>query len=226
MATLDEILAYVTETPGNTNPAVLATLIGEDGGSGGDLHIVEFTYDDDLGKYHFSPDFDTIYQWMEEGSCIGACYGYDTPYYYNIDWSSGNGFNAFYCVGEYLETISFGEDPELAAQGICDGDSSYDIKEFVMIRVNVVNNSSKSVMIDGELINKNASKNIYIEFPRVQYPNTYIGISESDLVYSSSGTDEFDSIMKFWNDNAGLLYLEIDNYDGSYQITVTDGGGE
>lgn len=42
MATLDEILAYVAETPGNTNPAVLATLIGSGGGGSGDANAVAF----------------------------------------------------------------------------------------------------------------------------------------------------------------------------------------
>lgn len=63
MATLDEILAYVAETPGNTNPAVLATLIGE--GGGGDANAVA-----SLCPITFAISGTT-------GCCLGAAYGYE-----------------------------------------------------------------------------------------------------------------------------------------------------
>lgn len=104
MATLDEILAYVAETPGNTNPAVLTTLIGEGGGGGGDLPegvipaiIVTFSIDEDTGAVSYSPTWAELeVLWPELGNDATWLGVYDGSDPVSVSFSDDHTDNSFY----------------------------------------------------------------------------------------------------------------------------------
>ena len=65
MATTNEIIKYIMNTPENTNPGILRELLNEHGGGGSDMLIVNVVQDDDTSE----PRLDRT--WQEIHDAIG-----------------------------------------------------------------------------------------------------------------------------------------------------------
>lgn len=71
MATNDEIIGYVLNTPNNTNPNVLRDMLNEQGGSGGgvDFFVVNFTMNEnDQNKVESDKSAEEIIEAIEAGA--------------------------------------------------------------------------------------------------------------------------------------------------------------
>ena len=70
MATNDEIIGYVLNTPNNTNPNVLRDMLNEQGGSGGgaDFFVVNFTDGSDQSKKESDKSAEEIIEAIEAGA--------------------------------------------------------------------------------------------------------------------------------------------------------------
>ena len=78
--TIQEIIDYLSKTPGNTNPAVISTMVEEYAGSGGsssDVGFVVFTYDPSDQTYSADTNFNELTQYE---SIIGVLVMGNIPY--------------------------------------------------------------------------------------------------------------------------------------------------
>lgn len=102
MSTKEEIFEYVTETPENTNPAVLRSMLNElsGGGSGGaGLFVVNIQYNDSTGEYEVDKTLEEIKAaYLRNDAIVGVYAGqtvFAAPYlegegeeeYFSVDFT-------------------------------------------------------------------------------------------------------------------------------------------
>lgn len=93
----DTILDYVTETPGNTNRAVLGSMLDEIGGGGAEPLIINRTFDSDTESYTYGDTtFGEVRQAFESGRLViirtegDTTTNFDLVYGIDYNIASGN----------------------------------------------------------------------------------------------------------------------------------------